>query len=161
MPQASAPTAQADPYRDIQDALQHAVEQRPNYKATMDFHQRLETMFRNTPNIIMPIAAWHWDENFSTHVVQTPHNLLDGRSVYVAVTRCAHTPDLALMADSCAPDHSDLPPPPEDVGYDTSQRGTVTVCAVTQDPEHITSTVQRLAQVAAEAAHHATGQTVL
>ena len=152
------PAVQDNPYQEIQDTLQELSKQRPNHDGTMDFHQRLRAMFQDTPNSVMNLAAWHWDDNFSTHVVLTPHKLPEGRCVYVAITRCAHSPDLALMADSCTKAHPAPPQPLEDVWYDTSQRDTVTVQAVIQDEERIPRTLRDIARaasrIASDAANH-------
>ena len=157
MPRTKTRTPKPDPYADIAAELQDTVQRRPNYQATMDFHQSMEEMFRDTGNTVMPIAPWHWDDEFSTHVVKTNRHLPGDRPIYVAITRSASGPDLAMMADSCIPGTKDIPPASSDVGYRTSERGTVTVCAVTQDPDQVPPAAERLAQLAEALAETAQG----
>ena len=152
MTRAHAAAAKDDPYAALRDALHDQVRNRPNYQATIDFHAQLEEMFKDTPHTVMNIPAWHWDDNLSTHVILTPDLLPSGRPVYVAITRNAHHQDLVMMADSCAYGPENPPEPAQDVDYDISHRGTVTVRTIVNDPQQVPDAVQRLAKAAIAAA---------
>ena len=152
MPGTHSAPAKPDPYASLKEAINDEIEKRPNYRPTMEFHQDMADRLESTPHILMNIAPWHWTEVFSTHVVLTPNLLPSGRPVYVAVTRNAHSSDIVMMADSCVPQHDALPTPPQGLQYQTSHRGTATICTIIQEPADIPSAVDQLASAAVAAA---------
>ena len=74
-------------YHALQQEINRTVAARPNYQATMDFHKSLEKTFKKGTHQVRQLAYWHWDDEQSSHVVETPLTYPNGHKVAVVITR--------------------------------------------------------------------------
>ena len=155
-----------DQYQDLKEELQRTVQARPNYQETMDFHKSLEKLFKKGPHRLRILAAWHWDDEQSTHAADTFLTYPDGQNIAVVITRHIGKDGFLVQATHTTPD-AEAPDSParsaidlisiqfatEYHTHDDPQKGTLhityDVCPSTAE---LAGTINRVAQSAATTA---------
>lgn len=87
-----------DQYQFIAQELQRNMEERPNYQPTMELHKALEKLFKKGPHQVQHLAPWHWDDQQSTHAVETFLTYPNGKKVAAAITQHVEKNGLLIQA---------------------------------------------------------------
>ena len=151
-----------DRYELITQDIHRNMEKRPNYQETMDLHKTLEKLFKKGPHQVQHLAPWHWDDQQSTHAVETFLTYPNGRKVAAAITQHVEKNGLLIQAIFKDPNGHGADAPEQLVDRISLQFGTEyysqqppncemshIIYAVSPDTPELADTINRVAQAAA------------